>query len=395
MNIRPTAHYSLIQGLFWGSFAALFGFSSVYLLAKGFSNTQIGYLMAASGAASALFQPIAGSIADRSKKLILHHFLIVLSILAIALCGAMLGVGNGIIKVAIFYCLLSTALQVMTPLLYSLGMYFIEHGISINFGICRGIGSITYAMVAAFLGILIERLDENAVIISVIVIYVFFILAVATFHFRGVSEQKNSMPEESSHEGKSLIDFITKNRQFTFILIGNIFVFISHTIIGNYMYQIVTYRGYSSKEMGVAVSLAATCELPTLFLLSRINKKISSGNLLRISVIFMFLKNLFLFFATNIAFIYFSMSLQLLGYGLFAGISVIYVNEIVDSHNKTMGQSLMNMTVTMGGLIGSLLGGKLLDMINVPGMLLVSGITALIGAMIVCAFSEKGRSNVN
>ncbi|SEM65228.1 hypothetical protein SAMN04487770_1589 [Butyrivibrio sp. ob235] len=55
----------------------------------------------------------------------------------------------------------------------------------------------------------------------------------------------------------------------------------------------------------------------------------------------------------------------------------------------------MNMTVTMGGLIGSLLGGKLLDMINVPGMLLVSGITALIGAMIVCAFSEKGRSNVN
>ena len=47
MKYRPTIQYSMIQGIFWGCFALVFAFSSVYLLAKGFTNTQVGYVMAA------------------------------------------------------------------------------------------------------------------------------------------------------------------------------------------------------------------------------------------------------------------------------------------------------------------------------------------------------------
>jgi PPP family 3-phenylpropionic acid transporter len=49
----------------------------------------------------------------------------------------------------------------------------------------------------------------------------------------------------------------------------------------------------------------------------------------------------------------------------------------------------MTMTVTLGAVIGSLLGGSLIDRIQVPGMLLVSGVIALIGTIIVSIFARK------
>lgn len=59
-----SAKYALIQGFYWMSFAAIMGFTSLYLLNTGFSNTQIGILMAVAGAVSAVLQPMVASYAD-------------------------------------------------------------------------------------------------------------------------------------------------------------------------------------------------------------------------------------------------------------------------------------------------------------------------------------------
>ena len=190
--MRPTIQFSLIQGLFWGSFASVFAFSSVYLLAKGFTNTEVGYVIAAGSAVSALLQPMVGEMADRSKKLILHNLIIGFSAVMIALSMMLLGFGNGLPLIALLYGLLVVFLQVITPLTYSLGMFFKEKGVNINFGLCRGIGSITYAFVASALGVIAERAGEDTVIISVLVIYLLLIVVVLFFHFPGVSEIKDS-----------------------------------------------------------------------------------------------------------------------------------------------------------------------------------------------------------
>lgn len=54
-NSKPnlTLRYAYIQGFFWMSFAAVMGFTSIYLLDAGFTNTQIGLLIAAAGTVSA------------------------------------------------------------------------------------------------------------------------------------------------------------------------------------------------------------------------------------------------------------------------------------------------------------------------------------------------------
>ena len=60
-----TPRYACIQGFFWMSFAAVMGFTSIYLLDAGFTNTQIGLLIAAAGTISAFLQPVLAGYADK------------------------------------------------------------------------------------------------------------------------------------------------------------------------------------------------------------------------------------------------------------------------------------------------------------------------------------------
>ena len=44
-----TGHFSLIQGCYWMTYCILISFSSLYLLDRGFTNTQIGLLLGIAG----------------------------------------------------------------------------------------------------------------------------------------------------------------------------------------------------------------------------------------------------------------------------------------------------------------------------------------------------------
>ena len=391
MNQKPTVQFSLIQGLMWGGYACIFAFASVYLLAKGFTNTQVGYIIAAGGAAAALLQPLAGTIADRSRKLILHRMIIILCLVLILFSVLLLLSGSRLWITALLFPLLNALLHVITPLTYSLGMFFIERGVPVNFGICRGIGSITFALLSALLGVLVNRINEDVVLYAFILLAVLMIFSTATFHFKGVDETKTTSGDTVSSGRAGLFRFLKTYRRFIMVLLGNTLVFISHTILTVYLYQVVTYHGYTSREMGFATTLAALCELPALFGLSVLNRKKKTAGLYRISLVFFFLKNLILFLAGSLPMIYFAMCMHLLGYGLYAGSSVLYVNETVDTSYQSTGQALMTATCSVGTVAGSILGGKLLDMTGVPGMLFLSGLSVLAGVIIVFIFSSQRR----
>ena len=394
MNQKPTVQFSLIQGLMWGGYACIFAFASVYLLAKGFTNTQVGYIIAAGGAAAALMQPLAGAIADRSRKLILHRMIIILCLAQILISVLLLLTGSRLWITALFFPLLNAVLHVITPLTYSLGMFFIERGVPVNFGICRGIGSVSFALLSALLGILVNRINEDVVLYAFILLSLLMVFSTATFHFRDVDETKTAARDTASSGRVRLIRFLKTYRRFFLVLLGNTLVFISHTILTVYLYQVVTYHGYTSREMGFATTLAAMCELPALFGLTVLNRRKKAASLYRISLVFFFLKNLILYLAGSLPMIYFAMCMHLLGYGLYAGSSVLYVNDTVDTDYQSTGQALMTATCSVGTVAGSVLGGKLLDLTGVPGMLLVSGLSVLAGVIIVFVFSSPARTLV-
>ena len=397
MRFKATARYCMLQGAFWSTFSAIFAYASMYLLDKGLSNSQIGYILSLGSILSALAQPIVGGMADRSKKLILHKLLVAFSVIIIIMAGILLSFNKVFWMVFLFYTLIIAFSQVMTPLTYSLAMFFVSKGIPIDFGIARGIGSLCYAICSAILGVLIEKQGVDIIIYAIILIYILLIITVATFHFKGIDENAKNTDmgtQTGGNNNLSLVGFILRYKRFFVVIVGNVLVFVSHNIISNYMFQIYDNIGLTSSEMGYGIFIAAACELPSLFLLSTINKKVPSGILFKIAVFFIFVRNVVMYLAKNIVVMYFSMSLSMLGYGIFAGASILFVENVIDADNRVRGQAMMTMTTALGSFVGSLIGGVIIDRFSVNTMLVTSSVMALVGALIVIAAGERGLASL-
>lgn len=388
-NIKPTFQFALLQAIFWASFGAIFAYSSVFLLDKGFTNSQVGYVMAFGYIVSVFLQPLIGNAADSSEKMILHRLIIIFSMIIIAVSGLLLSFSRFFWTVALFYGLLISFHQVIIPLTYSIGMFFIDRGININFGISRAMGSLAYAGASALVGLLIEQFSTNVVIYTVILVYILLIFVVSKFHFEGVEEINSAL--DNLDNKVSLIKFLKEHKKFSILLIGSTLVFVSYNLMGSYMYQIVAYHGKGTREMGFAVFLGAIFELPALFALSAIRIKYKSGFLLKFAMVFFFIRALATYLAPNINFLYMTLVFQSLGYGLHAGISVYYVSHVLEPKYLVSGQSLMNTTITIGSVLASVIGGRLLDLTSVPFMLFVSMIFAGIGALIMLLSAEEGK----
>ena len=139
-----TGHFSLIQGCYWMTYCILISFSSLYLLDRGFTNTQIGLLLGIAGLTAAILQPFVGAKGDHLKVLSLRQFTS-LPIAAMILCGVGLFLVPAKPVQAALYMVLLVLLQLLTPLIYSLGMDCLNNHIELNFGLARGIGGGTYA----------------------------------------------------------------------------------------------------------------------------------------------------------------------------------------------------------------------------------------------------------
>ena len=72
-NLTPI--YAFIQGLYWMNFAAIMGYSGFYLLGSGFSNTEIGIIIAIAGIRRQIASGVdilihLGRMRDKSRKVL-------------------------------------------------------------------------------------------------------------------------------------------------------------------------------------------------------------------------------------------------------------------------------------------------------------------------------------
>ena len=292
-----------------------------------------------------------------------------------------------LILTGLLYGISIALLQLMTPFINALGMESINQGQKLNFGLARGMGSVAYAVICYVLGIITVKAGVLSIPASVTIITVLSLGCLIIFPF--VKTQKSA---QTSSDSKSLANpllFFRKYRRFSLVLIGCIFIYLSHVLLNNFNFQIAQGKGGGSAEMGTASAIAAMCELPTLFLFGYIIKKIRCDLLVRFAGIFFVLKALGTFLAPGISMYYGVQVFQMLGWGLLTAASVYYVNAIMEPEDAIKGQAYFTMTYTLGSVIGSFLGGALIDFARVSSMLLFATVSALFGAVIVFIFAER------
>ena len=58
MKRRLNLTYGAIQGTYWMYFGAILSFASVFLLGKGYTNSEIGVILAAANILAVILQPL-------------------------------------------------------------------------------------------------------------------------------------------------------------------------------------------------------------------------------------------------------------------------------------------------------------------------------------------------
>lgn len=395
MNLKHNksldTRYSMIHGLYWMTYCAVIGYASVFLLNKGFNNSLIGVILAVSNIIATIAQPAFATYIEGKSKISLKNLI---SLLVIAIIIGSISVNfftsPSAILIAIIIMVFTLTMS-LQPLINSLSFEFEIHGYEVNFGLARGIGSVSYALISLFLGYAVEKYSPEILPIFYVFLTFGLVIFIYTFSLPKGADSIRAQREQyvDNKINISIIGFCKKYKKFMIFLLGVICIFLDHTIINNFFIQIMTNVGGDSKDMGNAIFFAAVLELPTMALFNKMKEKISCKNLIMISSVAFTAKHIVTYFSTSVAMIYLAQIIQIAGYALFTPASVYYVSRLVDKKDMVKGQALVTGAITVSGVFASLSGGILIDTLGVSPMLLIGSIVSIIGTILILFTTEE------
>ncbi|MEF9922236.1 MAG: MFS transporter, partial [Anaerovoracaceae bacterium] len=158
--------YATIHGAYWMYYGVICCFASVFLLAKDYSNSSIGIILAVGNIVAVILQPLIADFADRAQKISLIGITQLIGVLLIVLTAVMFFFEQKSIALSVVFVLLVGWLTVVQPLINTLNFKLEESGIHINFGVARSLGSLAYSVLCAFLGTIVENFGVIAIPIS-------------------------------------------------------------------------------------------------------------------------------------------------------------------------------------------------------------------------------------
>lgn len=381
--------YCILQGSYWASFCVIYAFATVFLLSRGFESSMIGVIIAAGNILGVILQPMVASIADRSEKISLHKLTAMLSIIMILLLVLLYFVPNGLLAVAVLFLLTDTFLQVIQPLINSVSVYYVNQGVSVDFGSARGIGSLSYAVASYILGIVVEKFGTRSILMAGILVALVLLVTILSMPVLSSSAASRLGEKEPEQNDAGLIVFAGRYKNFMLTLAGITLLFTFHNMNNAYLIKVIENVGGTSADMGRMLSIAAVTELPVMFLFSRISKHFKSSTLLMVSSAFFAIRAAGFMLAGNVMTMYLAAMLQIGSFALYIPSSVYYVNETMLDQDKFKGQAVMTATNTLGGVFGSLFGGFLIDNAGVGAMNTVCFAMAAAGAVLVFLFAGR------
>ncbi len=379
-------YYSFLQIAYWVTSAVVFCFTTVFLQFRGYSNYEIGIVFAVGNIIGFVSQPLIAGYIDRSDRRTLLRCIRITAVLAVLLMLAVYFLPSGSVSLIVAYALLVAGNTLLNPLCISLSFYIESWGCGINFSRARALGSLSYAVCNVILGMLVQRVSENAVPTAFILFS--SLLGLATLLFVPVDRaHRIAAPERrmqsASEKPSGLLEFARENKRFMLFLLGTATLYFTHGMIGNFMIEFIRSIGGGSEDMGNVLAFMTVVEVPVMLLFGRLTQRFRCSSLLRFAVIMFTVKELMIYLASSLPALYAAEALQAFSFALFVPASVRYVDEVIAKHNAVKGQAFVTSMMTLGSIFASYIGGLLLDT-STPGFtLLVGVIVSAFGTLIM------------
>lgn len=383
-----TFKYIVIQIGMWAMYAPLMGYTSVFLLAKGFSNTEVGIISGLGCIISAVLQAMVSSYADRENSKSVKAILIMFAALQIALAVVLLALGNNfVLAIGVIFGALIAIMQLMVPLTNSMAMEMMNQGKLINYGAARGTASMVYAILVNTMGAFAKGNNLSIVPIATMLSAAILLVGTVLFPFK---KAPGSVEEELKSETDTR-PFLVKYPKVALFVIGAICAYVGHNLINVFLFQIVSLKGGNHVNMGVCLSLAAVFEIPVMFGFAYLVAKRDSSTWVRVGGVGIMLKIILTLLVPDMISLYIVQICQLFGFATFVVATVYYANQVVEECDRVKGQAYMTMANTLGIVFASMLGGVLIDIYGTNGMMIVGSVITVVGTVLVFLSTTKNK----
>ncbi len=379
--------YSLASGLVWAAFAAV-TYGSTYMLELGLSSMDVGVMLVAGNVLAMLVQPRIASTADARSGPSIRAMSVALALATAALCAACLASHAAWLLIAAFGLTYLTSRNIQA-LSNSTSVYYINRGARINYGVARGIGSVAFAAVSAVLGAMMDALGPDVVVWSAIALSLALAASLALMPTPKDVPALGERPGDARDDGRGYLAFCRENPRLMLVFLGFGLLSIPALVTTTYGKPVVESIGADVGVMGVAIAISAASELPMMAVSSRLERRFSVSALMRFAAVGCVLKCVVITVAPTVPVLYAGYALQVLGYALYTPVCVTYANLLFGEGDKNKAVGLLTMTNTVGGIIGNLLGGVLIETMGVLPFMLACCAVSVAGMLLAFAGMER------
>jgi len=384
-----------------------FAFIVTTLIDNGWSDSSATAAITAMSVIAMLTQPVVGYISDKflsEKKLVIA--LLIIAAMCFFLLPFSLDSGNAILVFINMAGITMSAAQA-GGLIDSWIVGLKQEYESVNYGLIRGTGSLAFALSAQVSGMLTLAFGHN------VRLWVGFasliITAIIAISFRatrraaqegaegtesiGATENTETTETTETTEAKPLqkltgmeaIKLVFSCKQYSLLLAVSFFLMMSNTTMLTLNQLLVRDLGGTTAQMGTASAVMAGSEVPLMFLMALILKKVGFKKLLFFCSAFYVIRMLITASVGSVNTLIYVQLMQGLTYAVLIPIAMSYMSEILDERiRSTAVTTYASVTVGLTGILGNLLTASLLTAgFSVQTALIVFSFSAIIGFSLV------------
>lgn len=354
-----------------------------FMLSRQISSGTAGVALAVGNLLALAIQPTVASIADSKTGPTIARMSFVASIAMVVMFLGGWAIPNQILVmacVAVMYMLFMNLLG----LINSISVYYQNRGAKINYGVARGIGSASYAGVAAVIGFLADSFGADVYVLlgaglSAVIALTMLLLPTP----KDVPALVETTAVDAVND-ESYIEFLKKHWKFLLLIVGSALGFVMESAVGTYTLPIMQSVGGGEAEMGLAMALQAILELPGMWGYNWLETKFKTSSLLIFSIIMYAVKGFMFVIAGNIPMVYLAYAFQAVSFAIFTPASISYANKFFGEGDKNKAIGLFSLIGSIAGIIAAPVSGWAIDSFGVHMMLII--VTVMAGVGVVFSF---------
>ena len=381
-------HHAVMQGSYFAGFSAIWGFGPVLLLYHGLSNSTLGVITSLALVLPLLIQPALASLSDADPRWTSRRLALVLSLITLAAAVAMMLLPEHKTVLLVSYAVIGVTLVSTSPFFNSMVMEYHLRGVSVNYGIGRGTGSTTYAIVALVMGFVLERRSPTVILPVLLAALAVQIVSIWSFRYPLPPAPANQEGEPPQVLG--VWGLLRKYPAFPVMLVGCALLQGGHNACNTYMIHIANKAGAGESLMGIVLAASAFTELPAMALFPRMHRRFSLRTLFLVSAAAFVAKNVLFLLTQSPVLLYIASALQFFEFGIFLPATVYYAAETLDAANQAKGQGLIHVFSNgVGPAAMTAIGGWLIDRADINVMLAAMAAAALAGFFVVALATSR------